>query len=229
MKEEALMVRLRENLMNYPPPHPRLSMRKTVQLMVILTILAWATQTLFHQWGYGAVIEQNTAGPPATVEIREEAAAFFGVVRLQDIARWSGYDGAALAGYSEIIIAKFQAPELIKMLSTAQIRAALETAGATPMSLKFSGASLCRVTRGEGSDNSSDAPEPETISQTVHQVAVGDFITVNFTINGEAVKTVLKATEAGTETIRAKNEATGAEYVVKVTGAAEGICLPTLP
>ena len=27
--------------------------RKKVQLMVILTILAWATQTLFHQWGYG--------------------------------------------------------------------------------------------------------------------------------------------------------------------------------
>ncbi|HEX8523870.1 MAG TPA: hypothetical protein VF669_16570 [Tepidisphaeraceae bacterium] len=38
--------------MNYPPPGNRLSMRKTVQLMVILTILAWATQTLFHQWGY---------------------------------------------------------------------------------------------------------------------------------------------------------------------------------
>ena len=33
-----------------------LGKKKTVQLMVILTILAWATQTLFHQWGYGAVI-----------------------------------------------------------------------------------------------------------------------------------------------------------------------------
>jgi hypothetical protein len=31
-----------------------LGARKKVQLMVILTILAWATQTLFHQWGYGA-------------------------------------------------------------------------------------------------------------------------------------------------------------------------------
>jgi hypothetical protein len=27
-----------------------------VQLMVILTLLAWATQTLFHQWGYGSTI-----------------------------------------------------------------------------------------------------------------------------------------------------------------------------
>ena len=31
-----------------------LGLRKTVQLMVILTILAWATQTLLSQWGYGA-------------------------------------------------------------------------------------------------------------------------------------------------------------------------------
>jgi hypothetical protein len=38
--------------MNYPPP--RLSARKKVQLMVIVTILAWATQTLFHQWGHGS-------------------------------------------------------------------------------------------------------------------------------------------------------------------------------
>ena len=26
----------------------------TVRLLIALTILAWATQTLLHQWGYGA-------------------------------------------------------------------------------------------------------------------------------------------------------------------------------
>jgi len=36
-----------------------ISKKKTVQLMVILTILAWATQTLFHQWGYGGVVFPN--------------------------------------------------------------------------------------------------------------------------------------------------------------------------
>ena len=36
-------------------PRP-IGIRKTVQLMVILTLLAWATQTLFHQWGYGGLI-----------------------------------------------------------------------------------------------------------------------------------------------------------------------------
>jgi flagella basal body P-ring formation protein FlgA len=37
-------------------PRPVMSIRKTVQLMVILTILAWATQTLFAQWGLGGLI-----------------------------------------------------------------------------------------------------------------------------------------------------------------------------
>ena len=39
-----------------------LGIRKTVQLMVILTILAWATQTLLSQWGYGAVLEWRMLG-----------------------------------------------------------------------------------------------------------------------------------------------------------------------
>ena len=33
-----------------------LPMRKQVQILIALTILAWATQTLFAQWGYGGLI-----------------------------------------------------------------------------------------------------------------------------------------------------------------------------
>lgn len=43
-------------------PRP-LSPRKTVQLFVALTILAWATQTLFHQWGYGGIIFPSAPEP----------------------------------------------------------------------------------------------------------------------------------------------------------------------
>jgi len=32
----------------------RIGKRKLVQLILGLTILAWATQTLFQQWGFGA-------------------------------------------------------------------------------------------------------------------------------------------------------------------------------
>src|SRR4051812_9332871 len=44
-------------------PNGRISKRKTIQLMVALTILAWATQTLFHQWGFGAEIQAISAEP----------------------------------------------------------------------------------------------------------------------------------------------------------------------
>src|SRR5438477_3815763 len=37
-------------------PNGNISKRKTVQLMIALTILAWATQTLMHQWGFGAEV-----------------------------------------------------------------------------------------------------------------------------------------------------------------------------
>ena len=51
------------------PNHRPLSMRKKVQLMVALTILAWATQTLFHQWGFGNDLSaQERLGHPAQRE-----------------------------------------------------------------------------------------------------------------------------------------------------------------
>src|SRR3954447_13941774 len=49
----------RSNTMNNP--RPVMSIRKTVQLMVILTLLAWATQTLFAQWGRGGLIMPQRA------------------------------------------------------------------------------------------------------------------------------------------------------------------------
>jgi flagella basal body P-ring formation protein FlgA len=45
--------------------------RKTVQLMVILTILAWATQTLYKQWGFGGVMLPQG---PARVETASAGA-----------------------------------------------------------------------------------------------------------------------------------------------------------
>ena len=72
--------------MNNNNPRP-LGVRKTVQLLVILTLLAWATQTLFHQWGYGAIIgttsteEQPSPSPtpvqPAAPRARTNAIGKF--------------------------------------------------------------------------------------------------------------------------------------------------------
>jgi flagella basal body P-ring formation protein FlgA len=41
-----------------------LGKKKQVQLMVALTILAWATQTLRHQWGFGAEVDVATPDAP---------------------------------------------------------------------------------------------------------------------------------------------------------------------
>jgi flagella basal body P-ring formation protein FlgA len=68
-------------------PRPTISMRKKVQLMVILTLLAWATQTLRQQWGFGQAAPAGDGGAAAdprvlhvdldaqTATLREPAAA----------------------------------------------------------------------------------------------------------------------------------------------------------
>ncbi|MEA2734308.1 MAG: hypothetical protein QOE14_759, partial [Humisphaera sp.] len=57
-------------------PRPVMSIRKTVQLMVILTLLAWATQTLFAQWGYsGLILPAPTTPTPGRVPAPAEMPA----------------------------------------------------------------------------------------------------------------------------------------------------------
>jgi flagella basal body P-ring formation protein FlgA len=56
-------------------PRPLMSIRKTVQLMVILTLLAWATQTLFAQWGRGGLILPPGASVPVMDNAKPGASA----------------------------------------------------------------------------------------------------------------------------------------------------------
>ena len=94
-------------------PNPRLTKRRTVVFMIALTILAWATQTLFHQWGFGAepaaekFIESATAARGATLELRAEASIVGSEVRLKQVCRWSDADNAAIAPISELVLMRF--------------------------------------------------------------------------------------------------------------------------
>ena len=47
-------------------PNGRINKRKTVQFMIGLTIIAWATQTLLHQWGFGAEVTAATMSDDAS-------------------------------------------------------------------------------------------------------------------------------------------------------------------
>ena len=76
-------------------PRPVMSIRKTVQLMVILTILAWATQTLFAQWGLGGLIlperlQSQTADQPPRHSAPPPAPQHAPAPRPQPIDRFNG-------------------------------------------------------------------------------------------------------------------------------------------
>src|SRR6187551_2090396 len=101
--------------MNHHNGRP-LTMRKKVQLLVALTILAWATQTLLAQWAHGQDAAAQPAAEPAapvepaaafvprdvrigaaTLELRSEVRVYGGSVRLKQICRWSADDAPTFA------------------------------------------------------------------------------------------------------------------------------------
>src|SRR5438477_676403 len=95
-------------------PNGNISKRKTVQLMVALTILAWATQTLMHQWGFGAEIAAqpteegekfvpgDSSSGGATLELRDEATIVGGEVKLKQVCRWSEVDNASMSPIADL-------------------------------------------------------------------------------------------------------------------------------
>jgi len=146
-------------MMHNPRP---MSMRKTVQLMVILTLLAWATQTLFKQWGYGGIILPDAqasylpaAGAPgaAILELRGRVDATGDVVTLRDVCRWSSQDGGALDSLGDLVLARFGRTGVtaagVRKVTVNDVRAALHDAGASVAGIEISGAAACAVVRGD--------------------------------------------------------------------------------
>jgi flagella basal body P-ring formation protein FlgA len=164
-------------MMHNPRP---MSMRKTVQLMVILTLLAWATQTLFKQWGYGGIILPQAMaqyvpadghGNAAVLELRGRVDATGDVVTLRDVCRWSDQDGATLDSLGDLVLARFGREGVtatgVRKVTVNDIRAALHDAGASLTNIEISGAAACAVVRGDVNEetvrqlmNAEPAPSP---------------------------------------------------------------------
>ena len=144
------------------------SMRKKVQLMVALTILAWATQTLFQQWGYGqavsaqAVSAQPAAAPAekfvpgtarfaagATLELRGEATIIGPEVKLRQVCRWSGADAGVFAPVADLVLARIPSDTPFQPLSLEQVRSTLRDAGVNLAVVKFAGPTSGTVTRSD--------------------------------------------------------------------------------
>jgi len=154
-------------------PRP-LSRKKTVRLLVALTILAWATQTLMLQWGFGAEPPRRGLGEPpatgpthervaqerfvpgterfaagATIELRAEATVVGEEFRLRQVARWSQQDEAVLAPVAELILVRVGPGAPFRAISLAEVKDTLQSAGINIAALNFVGASSCTVNRSD--------------------------------------------------------------------------------
>jgi flagella basal body P-ring formation protein FlgA len=155
-----------------------LSRTQTVRLLIALTILAWATQTLFKQWGFGAEISSAipaTKQAPvdsgdaekfvpavqlyptgATLALRSEATVIGGEVKLRQICRWSDADKTFFEPIGDLILVRLGAKPPFKSISLPEIRQILRDAGVNTASINFAGAASCTVARSDVQYNETD-------------------------------------------------------------------------
>src|SRR5687768_14421025 len=117
---------------NLPRP---LTLRKQVQIMLALTILAWPTQTLVAKWSPGAepaatfVPRDAQAMAGGTLELRAEASVHGGEVKLRQVCRWADSDAAMFAPVADVVLVKLEARRPFAVIDVRQVRQLLEEAG----------------------------------------------------------------------------------------------------
>src|SRR5688500_10135386 len=147
---------------------PVIGKQKAVRLMVALTILAWATQTLMAQWGFGADARTGAPAPAtapsedlvtlekfvpgtarfaagATIELRGEATVVGEEVELKQVARWTQADDTVLAPLGELVLARIGGGTPFRAVTVDQVKETLTAAGINIASIKFVGATSCTV------------------------------------------------------------------------------------
>jgi flagella basal body P-ring formation protein FlgA len=146
----------------------RLTKKKQVQILVALTILAWATQTLLHQWGYGQEVaptldamsdstgadkfvpQAGDATPSGTLELRDDASIFGADVTLKQVCRWSDCDAPIFIPIADLKILQFSGSVSFRTITVDDIRETLHEAGVNIAMINFTGATICSITRNDG-------------------------------------------------------------------------------
>jgi flagella basal body P-ring formation protein FlgA len=124
--------------------------KKVIEGALILTLLAWATQTLVSQWALGSeerFIAQ--AGRVSSVELKSEASVSSIEIRLSQIARWPASRGDAMDQTGDLIVGRFEAGKLSRVIDVDDVKTVLEGAGINLGTIDFSGALRCVVTRSD--------------------------------------------------------------------------------
>ncbi|MGD0464183.1 MAG: flagellar basal body P-ring formation chaperone FlgA [Tepidisphaeraceae bacterium] len=159
-----------------------LSKRKQVQLLVLMTILAWATQTLLHQWGFGQEVgsiplsdaaalaampdlpsgEKFVPGdanstPAGTLELRQEASIYGADVALKQVCRWSEADAAVFTPIADLTLVHLPAGVSFRTITVDDVRQTLHGAGVNIAMINFSGVTSCAVTRSDAQAGDSQA------------------------------------------------------------------------
>ena len=145
-------------------------LRKTIHLMVGLTILAWATQVLFAQWAHGEELppaarvqyaqlpvelggsekfvpggERFYAG--ATLELRGEVTVIGEEVKLKQVCRWSDADKAAFDPVADLVVFRLSKQAPYRTLTLRELRDTLHDAGVNLAVVRLAGATAATVAR----------------------------------------------------------------------------------
>jgi flagella basal body P-ring formation protein FlgA len=143
--------------------NPQHLTKKQVRILVALTILAWATQTLLHEWGYGqeipptpaqlsaeSFVPQSTLGAGAgTLELRADTTVIGSDIKLKQICRWSDNDANAFTPVADLVIAHVTDGRARKLISMDELQKTLSDAQVNIAVIRFMGATTCTVTRGD--------------------------------------------------------------------------------
>jgi flagella basal body P-ring formation protein FlgA len=164
--------------------NPRLTKKKQVQILVALTILAWATQTLLRQWGFGQEVtpavdpradmpgasEQfvpsaANSTPAGTLELRQDASVAGADVSLKQVCRWSDADASVFTPIADLTVYRLPTGVGYQSVSVEQIRQTLHDAGVNIAMINFAGATSCNITRADGQTSNQQTVEQWLDSQ----------------------------------------------------------------
>ncbi|HEV7299657.1 MAG TPA: flagellar basal body P-ring formation chaperone FlgA [Tepidisphaeraceae bacterium] len=85
----------------------------------------------------------------AVVELRSEAKVYGQEIRFKQIARWSDADNALMQPLGELIVARAEDETPFRSLTVEQVQTVLCDAGINLATLRFTGATSCRVARAD--------------------------------------------------------------------------------
>lgn len=145
-----------------------LGMRKRMQVLIAVVLLAWATQTLLRQWGYGAVVadsepaeqfvpDSSRGAEPVSLELRSEATIVGADIKLKQVCRWSDHDAAFFAPLADLTLSRVTSRAPFRAVTITQIRQTLHDAGVNLALVRFAGPVSCTVTRSDADYDESAA------------------------------------------------------------------------